>query len=146
MNQIQAGERKPSTKLGHDSQDMCVGNFFYKHKGVEPRWYIFKEDHGIEVRYGAEGYVSTVVLKIPFAFRHGFESLLVRYLRELVARHGEELHNEGRKKFRMLTLTLPDQTSLEADLDIVIDFDHDSCQNQKEIANEIMATLSGVSV
>lgn len=130
--------RNPNNRL--------IGNFLYVHTKENPRWYTYVDEYRNSVRYGGASDLDEVNIKIDSASEDFLWPLLTGYLSELVKRFGEELHTEGRKKFRHVSITLPDFNSNAVDVEVKVYTGGSTEHSQQEIAYEIMAAFSNVSV
>lgn len=122
-----------------------VGEFFYRHREANPKWYAFFDKLGNSVFYGGDA--TDVIIRIKEVSREELGNLLIDYMRELVGRHNEDLHGEGTKKFHAVTITLPVGILKNGgELEVTIHTGSGCCYDQDEIAYEVMAALSGIPV
>lgn len=123
-----------------------IGDFLYIHREANPVWHYFLDIYGNMVRHGGRGDATDCVVHIKAASREALEPRLNEYLKELVGRHGEELHNVGTKKYHGVTITLPPSphSAVLQNLEVTIHTGSGCCYDQDEIAYEVMAALSGV--
>ena len=122
-----------------------VGNFLYRHREANPKWYAFWDQFGNSVIYGGDA--TDVIIHIKEMSREELGNRLVDYMRELVGRHNETLHGEGTQKFHAVTITLPVGIFKNiSELEVTIHTGSGCCYDQDEIAYEVMSALSGVPV
>ena len=140
MNMSQAEFDRLSDELFNNR----VGDFLYIHHEANPSWYHYFDIHGNQVQHGGRGDSTDVIVKIKKEHRETLEPRLYAYMRELLARHGEELHREGRKLFAGLTIELPYKLMNDSDLRVTLHTGSGCFYDQDEIAYEVMAALSGV--
>lgn len=148
MNFLEKAElnKKQINYLGGNLQNKRVGDFLYRHKEANPSIYCFWNDiKGCVVVYSSEN--TDVVVDLPQEKRDILKPRLINYLKELVARHNEILHEELSKRFHGVTITLPSLDSFEGDKEeYIIHTGSGCCYDQDEIAYEIMVALSGIPV
>lgn len=121
-----------------------IGDFLYVYREACPEWHDFSDMKGNLVRHSGQAYSDIVIVRIISESREKLAPRLITYMKELVARHDETLHEEGEKVFYGLTIELPQkQFSVEC-FEVMIHTGSNSCYNQEEIAYEVIAALSGV--
>lgn len=124
-----------------------IGDFLYVHKKTNPSRYYFFDRNGNSVMYeGPGGYTTDVIVRIKPQFLAVLKPRLVAYMKELLARHGEELHIEGEKQFLAVTIHLPYGKVCGPEYEVTIHTGSGCFYNQDEIAYEVMVALSGVPV
>lgn len=123
-----------------------IGDFLYVHEEANPRWYYFFDRNGNSVMYGGRGDHTDVIVRIRPEFLAVLKPRLTAYMKELLARHGEELHLEGQKQFLAVTIALPYEKVCGPEHEVTIHTGSGCYYDQDEIAYEVMAALSGVPV
>ena len=121
-----------------------MGDFLYIHYEANPRWYHYFDRQGNQVLHGGRGDSTDATVRILKASREKLEPRLMAYLKDLLARHGEELHEEGRKQFKAVTIWLPHKMLRRPDLEVTVHTGSGCYYDQDEIAYEMMAALSGL--
>lgn len=148
MNQEQMMilRKKTLEHLGGNIFNKRVGDFLYRHHEASPRWLHFFDGAGNRVIHGGRGDATDVIIELDGENKEVLRTRLVAYLEELVGRHNEKLHDEGEKLFKGVTITLP-YTSMKIFPDRYVIHTGSGCwYDQDEIAYEVMAALSSISV
>jgi hypothetical protein len=148
MNQEQRMilRKKTMEHLGGNVSNKRVGDFLYVHREADPRWLRFSDGFGNRVIHGGRGDSTDVIIELEGENKEVLRARLVAYLEELVGRHNEKLHDEWEKQFRGVTITLP-YTSMKIYPDRYVIHTGSGCfYDQDEIAYEVMAALSSLTV
>src|SRR3989344_3729977 len=140
--------REMLDRLSKDPYNKRVGDFLYIHYEANPVWLVFLDLQRNTVQHGGQGDSTDVIVRITDASRAVLEPRLTAYLSELVGRHHEVLHEEGKRRFHGVTITLPYKSVPlpRPYLEVTIHTGSGACYDQDEIAYEVMAALSGVPV
>ncbi|MEK7134780.1 MAG: hypothetical protein AAB819_03630 [Patescibacteria group bacterium] len=134
-------------RLSKDLFNKRIGGFLYIHYEANPQWIYFIDLQENMVQYGGQGNSTDVIVRITNASRPVLEPRLMSYLRELVGRHDETLHEEGERKFHGVTIILPYKLmSVFPGFEVTIHTGSGRCYDQDEIAFEVMGALSDVPV
>ena len=138
--------REMLDRLSKDLYNKRVGDFLYIHYEANPVWLVFLDLQRNTVQHGGQGDSTDVIVRITDASRAVLEPRLTAYLSELVGRHHEVLHEEGKRRFHGVTITLPYKSVPlpRPYLEVTIHTGSGACYDQDEIAYEVMAALSGV--
>lgn len=139
-------DKETFERLSKEPFNKRIGDFLYIHHEANPRWHHFGDLQENAVRHGGHGDSTDVVVRITDASRPVLEPRLMSYLKELVGRHNETLHEDGKKRFHGVTITLPYKaiSHMLRGLEVTIHTGSGCCYDQDEIAYEVMAALSGV--
>lgn len=131
-------------RLGKELFNKRIGDFLYIYREPNPSWYYWRDIHDNSVMHGGDS--TDAIIQIKEVHRSILEPRLMGYLRELVGRHNEQLHQFGVKKFHGVTIELPFDSSsgIKSDLRVTVHTGSGCCYDQGEIAYEAMAALSGV--
>lgn len=140
-------------KLSNEVMNKRVGNFLYVHDDhvrnfgtANPPWYCFQDIYCNSVTYGSDN--TDVIVRIQKNRRESLGRIIVAYMKELVGRHDETLHEFGTQKFHGVTIELPPDLAYPFlhDMKVIIHTGSGCCYDQDEIAYEVMAALSDVPV
>ncbi len=132
--------------VGGNIHNERVGDFLSRYYEANPKWLSFTDGKGNVVSYSGTGYGTDVIIDLNGENREVLRPRLITYLQELVGRHNEELHDQSVKLFHGVTITLP-YTELKIDMNRYVIHTGSGCYyDQDEIAYEMMAALSSLSV
>lgn len=135
---VNNGSRKPYNKR--------IGDFLYIHREADPSWILFFDRNGNTVMYGGRGCYTDVIVRIGSESLDVLKPKLIAYMQELLARHGEELHDEGEKLFSAVTIRLPYERVHGFKYEVTIHTGSGCFYDQEEIGYEVIAALSGIPV
>ena len=124
-----------------------IGDFLYQHYEAHPRYHRFYDMHGNEVMHIGRPDGTDVYVRIKKEHLAVLEPRLITYLKNLVGRHGEALHEQGQKQFYGATIRLPYHAldNLTIPREWVVHTGSGCSYDQDEIAYEIIAALSDMS-
>ena len=138
--------QKEFDRLSAQLFNMRIGDFLYIHREANPRWHYFDDIKGNTIQYGGQGNSTDVIVRINGDSVEMLRPRLIGYMENLLGRHHEKLHEEGRQLFHGVTIILPYNPFSSKSFEVTIHTGSGCCYDQDEIAYEVMAALSGVSV